>query len=322
MALFNKNKATADSINTAAPEQVDLYPVLHVANSLSDYIKKLSDNELGSLNELQHVSNLYDEVMAENIQLGEQIEGFQEIFKSVSDASSAFDEVRVEIAESVNEARSQVTSLKDSSQDVADRFVEIQGTFSDLQTAILEIKECMQQIISVANQTNMLALNASIEAARAGEQGKGFAVVAEEVKNLANGIKGLVGTVEDSIKKVEDGTVQLNASIAASQEALSHNMENVDVAYGVFEKIDEATEGTHDVQQRISSAVSTLDHQRDEVIHAFEADQTELKSVSNHIDKANELGTTKSAMFEDIDNMVIQLNAMVEQLAANGLAKV
>ena len=71
----------------------------------------------------------------------------------------------------------------------------------------------MQQIIAIANQTNMLALNASIEAARAGEQGRGFAVVANEVKNLAEEIKTLVSTVE--------GILSVMAIIQSSFQPLS-----------------------------------------------------------------------------------------------------
>ena len=55
-----------------------------------------------------------------------------------------------------------------------EHFDEIQRTFEDFQASVQKIKQCMGQIISIANQTNMLALNASIEAARAGEQGKGL----------------------------------------------------------------------------------------------------------------------------------------------------
>ena len=61
----------------------------------------------------------------------------------------------------------------------------------------------MSKIVSIADQTNILSINASIEAARAGAEGKGFAVVASEVKKLATEIKDLAGEVDSGILDVE-----------------------------------------------------------------------------------------------------------------------
>ena len=130
-----------------------------------------------------------------------------------------------------------MSGLKKSSEEVQERFSQIQSTFDDFQVSVSEIKACMNKVITIANQTDMLAMNASIEAARAGERGKGFAVVADEVKSLANEIKGLVKAVRVSLEEVESGTGKLNDTINYSQEALSRSIENVDVTYDMFDKI-------------------------------------------------------------------------------------
>ena len=172
----------------------------------------------------------------------------------------------------------------------------------------------MTQIISIANQTNMLALNASIEAARAGEQGKGFAVVAEEVKNLANEIKNLVSTVDISIGDVEQDTEKLNASITTSKDALSQSIENVEGTHEVFDQITEAAGGAGKVQQEISDALEASKQKLSDVNQSFAVTENQLQAVVDHIDKANELGTTKSSMFEDMDNMLSQIAPIAKEL--------
>ena len=214
-----KNAAAAPATSTS---RLDLHPVAHIADCLLDYQKQLSTSEVHSLDELQSITQAFQLVLDENAALREKLDSFHELFGDVDRASGEFASVKSDIASSVGLAQQRVDGLKDSSKEVQERFLEMQNTFSDFQVSVQKIKDCMAQIISIANQTNMLALNASIEAARAGEQGKGFAVVAEEVKNLASEIKSLVSTVDISIGDVEQGNLVEAQIEQAHLQAAAH----------------------------------------------------------------------------------------------------
>lgn len=311
MALFRKKEVKQEEI--AVAEEHDYYPITHVADSLKEYQKHLIQNEVDSLQELREVQISFDEVLKENNSLQTKLDDFHDRFLSVGQIAEQFGGVKKEIALSVEEAQQQVNGLKESSEKVEEHFEEIERTFADFQTSVQQIKECMSKIISIANQTNMLALNASIEAARAGEQGRGFAVVAEEVKNLADEIKNLVSAVDESIDDVEQGTDKLNTSIFASKEAMGKSMENVDATYRVFDKITDAAGGAGNVQDQIAEAIHVTSNELDVVNRTITATGNQYQKLLSHIEKANELGTTKSSLFEDMDNMLSQIAPMVEE---------
>lgn len=313
MGLFQK-KTKTEQIAFMPAEKINMYPVVHVVNSLKDYQKQLASKEVESLQELRDVQIAFNKVLVEDTTLQEKLSSFHDQFASVGEIAGQFAEVEKNIEASVAQAQQQVGSLRESSGEVQDHFTEIQETFVEFQASVQQIKECMQQIVSIANQTNMLALNASIEAARAGEQGRGFAVVAEEVKNLANEIKNLVNAVDQSITDVENGTEKLNKNISVSKEALDLSLDKVDGTNELFDKIMEAAGGAENVQHQIEDAIRTSQKDLQEVNRHFEDTEEQYQRVLDHISKANNLGTTKSSMFEDIDNMISQIKPIVDEV--------
>lgn len=309
-----KLKTQKENVISAQEETLDMHPIIHVADSIIEYQKQLAEREVESLDEMADIQKAFVLATKENERLKDQVQELSSVFADVGQIATSFDGVKNEIVDSVGEAQKKVDELKNSSKEVSRSFDEIKSAFAGVQMSVQQIKDCMQQIIAIANQTNMLALNASIEAARAGEQGRGFAVVANEVKNLAEEIKTLVSTVDGSISEVERGTTQLNNNIEESQSVFGKNVEDADAAYGVFEQIIKAADAAKEVQDEIGEVTQSSEKRLSDVKDCFDDQEQQLQKVLAHIERANDLGTTKSSMFEDMNNLVSQLAPIAKDI--------
>lgn len=309
-----KLKTQKENVISAQEETLDMHPVIHVADSIIEYQKQLAEREVESLDEMADIQKAFVLATKENERLKDQVQELSSVFADVGQIATSFDGVKNGIVDSVGEAQQKVDELKNSSKEVSRSFGEIKSAFAGVQMSVKQIKDCMQQIIAIANQTNMLALNASIEAARAGEQGRGFAVVASEVKNLAEEIKTLVSTVDGSISEVERGTTQLNNNIEESQSVFGKNVEDADAAYGVFEQIIKAADAAKEVQEEIGEVTQSSEKRLSDVKDCFDDQEQQLQKVLAHIERANDLGTTKSSMFEDMNNLVSQLAPIAKDI--------
>lgn len=291
-----------------------LYPVLHVADSLREYQRDLVRKEVDSLSELSMVGASFSGVLKEADSFQENLQDLDRSFANINRTAEQFGQVREEIGLTVTEAQGRMEALDQTYTEVQQSYEEMTEGFSRLEGAIREIQRCMGKIVSIADQTNILAINASIEAARAGVEGRGFAVVAAQVKQLAEEIKVLAGEVNTGVCDVEARAGELSGSIRVSQGTLGQGAEIVARTEEGFRRITSAAEGAVSVQTQISDVISASQGELQVLCQFFDRIRDQYQEVVRHIDRASSLGTTKSAMFEDMDNMISQIAPVVKDL--------
>ena len=308
--LFSKKKVR-QSPGRAGHDEDSLYPVLYVTDHLKDYKDDLIEKEVQSLWELSQVGNSFSGVLKKADDFQNQLMDFGQSFSGINDAAKQFSDVKISIEENVTTTMGRVEELKNVSATIEQAYVEMEHTFEALQNAVKGIHQCINKIVSIANETNILALNASIEASHSGESGRGFAVVASKVKELAEEIKSLSSEAESGIHEVETNTGQLNQSIFSSAQKLGEGTEVVNATYDSFSQITQAAEGATAVQTEIAGVIDTTQENLQTVCRFFDDIREQYQEVVKHIDRASSLGTTKSAMFEDIDNMLSQIPPII-----------
>ena len=200
----------------------------------------------------------------------------QEVARNAAQASTASAETR----QKAQDGAAIVSRSLDSINHVHQSSLRLKEDMAQLGSHAQDISRIMGVISDIADQTNLLALNAAIEAARAGEAGRGFAVVADEVRKLA--------------EKTMASTQDVGAVISAIQHSTATSMESVDKA---VQEVDRAAEFANQSGTALEVIVSTVDATADQV---------------NAIAAASE---QQSAASEEINHTIIQINTMSLQTA-------
>ncbi|NYT61964.1 HAMP domain-containing protein [Alcaligenaceae bacterium] len=181
---------------------------------------------------------------------------------ALQQTAASMEQLASTVKQNADNAR-QANQLAASASDVAQRggqaVGEVVNTMQEISASSNKMSEIVNVIDSIAFQTNILALNAAVEAARAGEQGKGFAVVASEVRALAQrsaqAAREIKGLIEDSVKKVTEGSTQVERAGATMHEIVSSVARVTDIMGEISAATTEQASGI----DQINSAVNQMD---------------------------------------------------------------
>ncbi|WP_261841115.1 methyl-accepting chemotaxis protein [Aliamphritea ceti] len=253
-----KNRPDAQSENELTRLQLRVARMLEEFSTVIARVRASGDD----------VATVSSEIYVGSDQLQEAAQASSEEIVQVSAAITQVADSIHHVAENVSSVSAEADTTSqlalDGKQAVAEveqtinllntEFAEVVGSISKLEQDSADIGSVVEVINAVAEQTNLLALNAAIEAARAGEQGRGFAVVADEVRTLARRVQDSTKEIQQVVAKLQLNAKQASERMRAGESRVFESVERAELAEGLLSQIQAATQRVRERMMDVASA--------------------------------------------------------------------
>lgn len=323
--LANSTKRGRQLLNESEKTLADVQNSSNVANGIAENLNLAIDECKTGVTELAAQAASVSEAAD---QMGEVVEGTTSATIAVTEqVRRANDEIERnhQLAQQLEEnfgnvsqavvlGNTEAANVREDLQDMSETVSSAQGATETLLAEMEKITDILDQINSIASQTNLLSLNASIEAARAGEHGRGFAVVAGEIRNLSEQSANAATNIKHILEGLAAITSDVSEKINAGANAASNGVVKMNELLEVFNGIKKTTEDAHEVVREEYAVIEQVKDSFEEIHNEIETLVATTEENTAMINNIAESISRQHASVSDVEAEIENIADLSENL--------